>query len=80
MIEMLRKVAKKTGSHSAKVLVKSAEFEEARCIAYKLFNQSIEDYCEGDMSWKDTVKELRDNLLAMDMPEHTEQECEVEED
>lgn len=78
--EMLRGVAKKTGSPVAKELVKDKEYEDACCLAHQLFDEALEEFKEGEMSWKDVVKDLYENLMAMDMPKPPEVEEEDEEE
>ena len=79
-MEMLRGVAKKTGSPVAKELLKDKYFEEARSLAYRLFDETMEEFCEGEMTWKEAVADLKENLMALDMPVPPEVEEEMEDE
>jgi hypothetical protein len=80
MIEKLRKVEKKTGSPVVKELIKDKEYEETCSLAYRLFDEMMEEFREGEMSWKEAVADLKENLLALDMPVPPEVEEEMEEE
>jgi hypothetical protein len=71
-IEILRGVAKKTKSPVAKELIQDNEYEDAKCAAEQLFHEAMEEYCEGEMSWKETVDDLYENLKAISMPKPPE--------
>ena len=71
-IEMLRKVAKKTKSPVAEEMVKDKEFEAACCLAHQLFDEALGEFKEGEMTWKEAMKDLYENLMAMDMPKPVE--------
>lgn len=79
-LEMLRKVAKKTKSHAAQELVKDKEFGDACSIAHELFYEAMEEFKEGEMTWKEAVEDLYKNLKAVDMPMPPEVEEEYEEE
>lgn len=80
VMEILRKVAEKTGSQVAKERVKDEEYHAACHAANLLFQEMWEDYEEGEMDWKEAVNELKENLLAIDMPVPPEAEEEEMED
>lgn len=78
-IEILRGVAKKTKSAVAKELVKDNEFADAKCAAAQLFHEAMEEFEEGEMSWKEVVEDLKANLMAIKMPVPPETEEESSE-
>lgn len=80
MIEALRKLGKKTKSPVAKELLKDKEYEGACSLACDLFYEMMEEFKEGEMTWEEAIKDLYENLKAMDMPVHPEAEEEKEEE
>ena len=78
--EMLRKITKKTKSPVAKELMKDSDFEAACSLAYQLYSEMMEEFKEGEMTWKEAVKDLYENLTALDMPDSPEVEEEEEEE
>ncbi len=68
IMEKLRAIAKKTKSPVAKELAKDNEYGEACSIAHQLFSEMFEEFEEGEMSWDEAIKDLYENLKAMDMP------------
>lgn len=78
-MEKLRAIAKKTKSPVAEELAKDNEYGEACSIAHQLFDEMFEEYGEGEMTWKEAVDDLYENLKAMDMPMPPEVEEEDEE-
>lgn len=80
VIEILKKVSKKTKSGVAKELVKDQNYDAACSAAHQLFYEMLEEVREGEMEWKEAVNDLRENLLAIDMPKAPEAEEEKEED
>lgn len=73
-IEILKSVASKTKSPVAKELVKDNEYHDACCAARQLFEEALEEYDEGEMGWDEVVKDLAENLKAIDMPMPPEEE------
>lgn len=67
-IEILKGVAKKTKSPVAQELVKDEAYQSAVCAARQLVEEAFEEYCEGEMKWPEVVKDLAENLRAIDMP------------
>lgn len=80
IIDLLRKVAKKTNSKTAKDLVKDEEYGMARAVAHNLFDEALENFCKGDMTWDETVDDLRENLKALEMPKPDDDDDANEED
>lgn len=80
MVEALRKIGKKTNSPVAKELLKDKEYEGACSLACDLFYEMMEEFKEGEMSWEEAIKDLYENLKAMDMPKPPEVEEEESED
>lgn len=68
-VEMLRGVAKKTKSKTAKELLVGKECEAACSVADQLFHEAMECYREGDMTWVEAIEDLHNNLKAVPMPE-----------
>ena len=79
ILEKLRKIAKKTKSPVAQELAKDNEYGEACSIAHQLFSEMFEEFEEGEMTWAEAIKDLYENLKAMDMPKPPEVEEEEEE-
>lgn len=77
---MLRKVAKKTKSPVAEELSKDHDFEDACSLAYQLYSEMMEEFKEGEMSWKEAVDDLYENLKALEMPTPPEVEEEMKEE
>ena len=65
---MLRKIVKKTASPVAQELGKDNDFEDACSLARQLFSEMMEEFCEGEMTWKEAVDDLYANLNALEMP------------
>lgn len=74
VFQMLRKVAKKTKSPIAQELVKDKDFEAACSLAHQLFEESLHEFKEGEMSWKEVIEDLYKNLMAMDVVKPSEEE------
>lgn len=66
--EMLRAVTKKTKSPVAMELMKDHDFEDACSLAYQLYSEMMEEFKEGEMTWKEAIDDLYENLKAIDMP------------
>lgn len=79
IMEKLRAIAKKTKSPVAQELAKDNEYGEACSIAHQLFNEMFEEFEEGEMTWEEAIKDLYENLKAVDMPKPPEVEEEEEE-
>lgn len=80
IMEKLRAIAKKTKSPVAQELAKDNEYNEACSIAHQLFSEMFEEFEEGEMTWEEAIKDLYENLKAMDMPKPPEVEEEESED
>lgn len=68
-IAMLRKIAAKTGSKVAKGLVKERDYDAECSVACQLFYEAMDAFKEGDMSWKEAIDDLHENLKAIDVKE-----------
>lgn len=68
VMEILKKVSKKTGSSAAEDSVKDEEYSACCQAAHMLFSEMLEEYKEGEVSWKESVEDLKKNLLAVNAP------------
>lgn len=73
VVELLKKVAKKTKSPVAKELVEDNAFDDACSVAHQLFYETMEEFKEGEMTWEEAIKDLYENLKAVDMPKPPEE-------
>jgi hypothetical protein len=65
VMDILKGVAKKTKSKVAKELLEDDGTEAAKIAAMQLFHEAMEAFCEGEMSWKEAVDDIHENLKAM---------------
>lgn len=66
-LKLLQELSKKAGTDVAKKVVKKEEnVRDEKCsVAFQVFQESIEEYEEGDMEWEAMVDDLAKTLKAL---------------